>query len=123
MEDAQHFDHVGDAIDEDVVGVDDRLARAGQAAGAVEKRMRGQAFRGVPDRGIEASRCGGITLGDIVENAEQVRGGLVCPDEGQGHFALCFSMIAWAIAMTSSCGMRGAVDAIAFSTLARNHAS
>jgi hypothetical protein len=37
----EDLDGLGDAIDEDVIGVDDRLARARDAAGAVDQRVRG----------------------------------------------------------------------------------
>ena len=50
MDQRQHFDRVGrDAVDQDVIGVDHRLAGAGDAAGTVKGRVLGQAIGGVAD--------------------------------------------------------------------------
>ena len=60
---------------------------------------------------------------DTIENVQQVAGCIVRPDERKRQRGLCLSRIACAIAITSACGMLGVSDAIARSTLARNHAS
>ena len=47
VQDRKNLDRLADAIDEDVIGMDDRLPRAGHATGAVDQRVIGQAFGGV----------------------------------------------------------------------------
>lgn len=122
VDDREDFDGArNNAIDQDVVGMDDRLSRAGDAARAMEFRMLGQAIRRVLECRIQAQRRRLVARGDIVENLKQACFGRRVPDDRQRH--LCRSRIAWTFAITSACGMRGAVEASAFSTLARTHAS
>ena len=51
VEDGEDLDRSSDAVDEDVVGMDHRLAGAGDAAGAVDRGVIGQRLRRVSDRG------------------------------------------------------------------------
>jgi len=51
VEDGEDLDRSSDAVDEDVVGMDHRLAGAGDAAGAVDIGVIGQRLRRVSDRG------------------------------------------------------------------------
>jgi len=123
VKNAEHLDRVGHTIDEDVVGVDDGLARAGNTAGAVEVRMVGQAIGSVLYGIAEAQRGGWPAFCDVVDDVTQILTRLRAPDDRELHLAWWRSMIARISAMTSSCGMPGSLDAIAFSTLARNQAS
>ena len=61
--------------------MDDRLACAGNATGAVNQRMIGQTVGGVADQCIDARRGGWVPGTDVVENIEQVRRCLVGPPE------------------------------------------
>lgn len=122
MNEGQHFYGVsGDAIDQDIVGMDDDLARAGRAAWPVRVGMQRQIIGGVPNRSVEAIRRCLVAGTDIVKDVEQGCFGLIIPDDRQGHVYL--SRTACALAITSPCGMRCLVEASARSTLARTHAS
>lgn len=86
MQDCEHLDDLGHAVDENVIGMDDRLARAGYATGAVDVGMVGQAVGGVLDGVAEAQRGGGPAFGDIVDDLVQVLTRLWPPDDPQRHF-------------------------------------
>ena len=123
VEDGQHLYGVGDAIDEDVVGCDQGFAGAGHSARAVHIGMGGQAFGGVAN-GVAEPLCGGrvVRLYEVDDAFEIVQRTFV-PDQWEHQAFLRRSMILCIRAMTSSCGMRGLLDASLASTFARNQAS
>lgn len=123
VEDGEHFDDVGHPIDENVVGMDDRLARAGDAAGAMDQGMIGEALCGGPDRVADALGGDRVTQFDEIDNRFEILQRLRVPDQRDHQPFLRRSMMACIRAMTSSCGMPGALDARRDSILARNHAS
>lgn len=101
MDESQHFYHVGgDVVDQDIVGMNHRLARAGDAAGTVDIGVVGQALGGVGDQFVQLSRRHRIAGRDIFENVEQIGLRLIAPNEGKAHLYL--SMIARALTITSS---------------------
>jgi hypothetical protein len=101
VEDGEDVDDVrSDAVDENVIGVNDRLARAGDATGTMDIRVVWQAIGGMLDHGFEPVRCGDVACGDIVEDVEEIGGGVVGPDDGERHFGRCRSMILRASAIT-----------------------
>ena len=100
VEDGKDLDRPGDAVDEDVVGMDHRLAGAGDAAGAVDIGVIRQRLRCVPDRDDQPLRGGEISRRDIVGDCQQVASSVVRPDERQRHRGRCCSMISCTIAMT-----------------------
>lgn len=123
VENGQNLDRLGDAVDQQVVWMDHRLAGSGQPSGAVDVRMIGQVLRRMHDCGVQPLRSRIVTRADVIENVQQVACRIIRPDERQRQRGLCLSRIACAIAITSACGMLGVSDVIARSTLARNHAS
>jgi len=124
VDDREDFDGARrDAIDQDVVGMDHGLARIGNSAGAVKMGMRRQAIGSVVDRLAKASRGGGPVRGDIANDVAHVLARGVAPDQWKHQGSLWRSRIACISAITCSCEMHGAVEASAFSTLARTQAS
>ena len=123
VEDGENLDRLGDAVDQEVVWMDHRLAGSGQPSGAVDVWMIGQVLRRMRDGDVKSLRGREVTRADVIENVQQIAGCIVRPDERQRQRGLCLSTIACAIAITSACGMLGLSDAIARSTLARNHTS
>lgn len=77
----EDVDRLAYAIDKDVVGVNDRLARAGYATGAVDQRVIGEAFGGVLDRRADAVGGGGVAIGDVADDLVQVVPSLGTPDQ------------------------------------------
>ena len=123
MEDGHHFDDLGDAIDQDIVGMDNRLAGAGNAAGPIGMGMRGQLVCRVAD-GIADPPCGcRVTCFDEIDDGLQILQRLRVLDEREHQSCAWRSRMACILAMTSSCGMPGALSASRASILARNHAS
>ena len=100
MQHGEHLDRRADAIDQDVVGVDDRLARAGDAAWAVDQRVVGQSLGGVLDRRGDAIGGGRIAVGDVAGEVVKVLARLGTPEERQRHRHLARSMIARVSAIT-----------------------
>ena len=96
----EDVDRLADAVDEDIVGVDDRLARAGDAAGAVEEWMVGEAIGSVPDRRAEAVGRRGVAIRDVAGDVVQVSACVGEPDQRQRHRCLARSMIACISAIT-----------------------
>ena len=77
-----------------------------------------RAVRGKPERAAGATPPRSPRLRvNLLPNVGRTRAG------GERQVLRCRSMIARIPAITSSCGILGAVEAIARSTLARNHAS
>lgn len=100
MEDGEDLDRLGDAVDEQVVWMDHRLAGSGQPSGAIDIRMVGQVLRSMHDRGVEPLRSREVTPADVIENIQQVARRIVRPDERQRQRGLCLSRIACAITVT-----------------------
>lgn len=123
VEEGKDLDRLGDPVNQHVVWMDHRLAGSGQPSGAVDVRMIGQVLRRMDYRGVQPLSGREIPRGDIIENVQEVARRIVRPDERKRQRGLCLSRIACAIAITSACGTLGVSDAIARSTLARNHAS
>ena len=100
VEDGEDLDRPGDAVDQEVVGMDHRLAGSGQPSGAVDIGVIGQVLRRMHDRGVQPLRGREATRADIVENFQQIARRIVRPDERQRQRGLCLSRIACAIAIT-----------------------
>lgn len=84
MDDGQNLYDLGhDAIDEDIVGMHDRLARAREAARAVNIGMMGQALGSMSEQLAQACGRSGIAIGNIVDDGSGVLPGLGTPDEFQ----------------------------------------
>lgn len=81
MEDGEDFDRLGDAVDEEVVGMDHRLAGSGQPSGTVDIGMIGKVLGRVRDRGVQPLRSREVTRADVIENVQQVARRIVFPDE------------------------------------------
>ncbi len=60
MQDGDHLDHLSDAIDDDVIGMHHRLARAGHTAGAKDVGSVGQTLDNALEDGREALGGGGL---------------------------------------------------------------
>lgn len=58
------YDFGADAIDEHIVGGDDRFACFGSSPGTVHIGMIGQSFGNIFDQFSEPSGCGGIAIGN-----------------------------------------------------------
>lgn len=123
MHDAHHLDEVANAVDQDVVGMDHRFSRAGDATGPVEIGMIGQAFGGVADRRGEPRRRWRVSRIDEVDDGFEFLQRLRVPEDRPHQRALRRSRMACTRAMASSCGMPGVLEANRGSILARNHAS
>jgi len=123
VEDGEDLDSLCDAVDQQVVWMDQRLAGSGQPFAAVDIGVIGQVLRRMLDCGVKPLRGREVTRADVVEYVQQIARRIVRPDERKRQRGLCLSRIDCAIAITSACGMLGASDVIARSTLARNHAS
>jgi hypothetical protein len=65
VEDGEDLDRLGDAVDEDIVGMDHRLAGAGDAAGAVEIRVLDDPARGVTYCHTQSPRSIGMSVSNI----------------------------------------------------------
>jgi len=65
VEDGEDLDRPGDAVDEDVVGMDHRLAGAGDAAGAVEIGVLDDPVRGVAHCHTQSPRRIGMSVRNI----------------------------------------------------------
>ena len=123
MKDGEHVDRRADAVDEDVIRVNDRFTRARDATWAMDEGVIGKAVGSVLDQRLQPIRRRHVPSGDVVQYVEEVRRRIVAPDDGQSHPLRCRSMTLRAIAITSSCGVCDWVEAIARSTFARNQAS
>ena len=71
VEDGEDLDRPGDAVDQEVVGMDHRLAGSGQPSGAVNIGVIGQVLRRVHDRGVQPLCGREIPRADIVENVQK----------------------------------------------------
>ena len=100
VEDGEDLDRPGDAVDQEVVGMDHRLAGSGQPSGAIDIGVIGQVLRRMHDRGVEPLRGREVARADVIENVQQVARRIVRPDEKQRQRGLCLSRIACAIAIT-----------------------
>lgn len=101
VEDGDHLDGVRQyPIDQNIIGVDHRLARAGHPTGAVDVGMLRQALGGVADQGGQALRCQRIALADEGGDVEQVMARLGAPDQPQHQRRACPSRTAWRSAIT-----------------------
>ena len=100
VEDGEDLDRPGDAVDQEVVGMDHRLAGSGQPSCAVDIGVIGQVLRRMHDRGVQPLRSREVTRADIVENVQQIARRIVRPDERQRQRGLCLSRIACALAIT-----------------------
>ena len=80
--------------------MDDRFTRSGDATGAMDIGVIGQAVGGVLDQRLRPIGRSDVACGDIVENVEEIGGGVVGPDDGGRQFARCLSMILRASAIT-----------------------
>ena len=121
MEDGEDLDRFGDAVAQQIVGMDHRLADYIAPAPAVAIRTLGKYLHTVQD-------CGRLLLSGcktartvIVESILAARPHRAHPDKLQ--HGLYLSIKARSSAITTSFGIPGSFDAIARSTLARNHAS
>jgi len=65
VEDGEDLDRLGDAVDEDVVGMDHRLAGAGDTAGAVEIGVLDDPVRGVAYCFTQSPRSIGMSVGNM----------------------------------------------------------
>jgi len=65
VEDGEDLDRSGDAVDEDVVGMDHRLAGAGDAAGAVDIGVLDDPVRSVTYCHTQSPRSIGMSVGNI----------------------------------------------------------
>ena len=119
----EDIDLLTHAIDHDVVRMGHGFSRAGDAAGSVGHRLVRQAIDDGLNPAVQPIGGGPVSRADIVQYVDQVGRRLVRPDEFERHPGLWVSMIACARAFTASGDSRGAVEAIARATLARNHAS
>ena len=101
VEDGDHLDGVRqNPIDQNVIGVDHRLARARHPARPVDVGMFRQALGGVADQGGQALRCQRIALADEGGDVEQVMASLWTPDQPQHQRGACPSRTAWRSAIT-----------------------
>lgn len=100
VESGEDLDRLGEAVDEEVVWMNHRLAGSGQSSRAVDIGVVGQVFAGVHDRGVQPLRGREVTRTDIIDNVQQVARRIVRPDERQRQRGLCLSRIACAIAIT-----------------------
>jgi hypothetical protein len=96
----EDVDRLADAVDEDVVGMDDRLARAGDAAGAMDQRVIGEALGGVLNRRADAVGGGRIAMSDVCGDLVQVVPNLGTGNQRQRHRCLARSMMALISAIT-----------------------
>ena len=71
MEDGEDLDRLGDAVDQQVVGMDYRFSRAGNATGTVEIRVLGDPVRRVQCRGAQSPRGIDISIGNVGRNIAQ----------------------------------------------------
>ena len=70
VEDGEDLDRLGDAVDQEVVWMDHRLAGSGQPSGAIDVRMIGQVLRRMRDGGVKPLRGGEVARADIIENVQ-----------------------------------------------------
>jgi hypothetical protein len=80
--------------------VDDRLSRAGDATGAVDVGVIGQAVGGVLKRLADPCRRSGIAIGDVAGDLVQVGARIRIPDDGKRHLTLARSIISHMPAIT-----------------------
>ena len=114
----------GDAIDQDVVGVDNRFACARHPAGAAHVRMVGQPLGESFDDPAHALRCGGIVIGDVTDGSFDVPTSAFAPDELQRVLPDFFaSSIARTSAITWSCGTGGRGSASDSATVRFSHST
>jgi hypothetical protein len=71
VDDSKDLDRPGDAVDEHVVGMDHRLAGAGDAAGAVERGILDYRVRGVTYCHTQSPRSIGFSVSNIGRNIVQ----------------------------------------------------
>lgn len=101
MKDGENVDGVRpDAMDQDVVGVDDRLACVGDATGAVNVRLIRKTVGRVLDRIGDAKRGDGVSIRYIGRQVVQVLTRLGTPEDRQRHLRMARSMIARVSAIT-----------------------
>jgi hypothetical protein len=70
VEDGEDLDRLGDAVDQEVVWMDHRLAGSGQPSGAIEVRMIGQVLRRMNNRGVQPLCGRKIPRADRIENVQ-----------------------------------------------------
>ena len=73
VQDVNDFHSVrADAVDQQIIGVNHCLARCGNAAGAVEKRVIYKALRAGLNSRIQIKRGRSVPIGDVACNAPQI---------------------------------------------------
>jgi hypothetical protein len=65
VEDGEDFDRLGDAVDQQVVGMDYCFSRAGDATGTVEIGVLDDPVRRVKDRRTQSRRGIGISISNV----------------------------------------------------------
>ena len=80
------YDVCAYAVDEHIVRGDDRLARVGDAPGAVHIGMVGQSLGGIFEKIGEASGSSGIAIGDIFDDPAHIVSRFRAPDDVR-HYA------------------------------------
>jgi hypothetical protein len=78
VDDGQYLDRLGHLIDEDVIGVDQRLTRAGNTAGAIGIGMVRQALDGMMNGVTQALGGRRIALGNIGRDVTKVTCSCAC---------------------------------------------
>ena len=121
MEDGEDLDRFGDPVAQQIVGMDHCLANYIAPAPAVAIRTLGKYLHTVQDCGLLLLSGCKTARTVIVENILAARPHRAHPDKLQ--HGLYLSIKARSSAITTSFGIPGSFDAIARSTLARNHAS
>ena len=79
VEDGEDLDRLGDAVDEQVVWMNHRFSRAGNATGTVEIGMLGDPVRRVKDRRAQSARGIGISISNVGRDIAQRLTGLWPP--------------------------------------------
>lgn len=126
MDEADDLDNVRTSpIDEDIVRVDHRLARAGRAARTVEERVFRQSLGASLDRSAKALGGGEVAIGDLGEDLPEFLARALAPDEGHHARWRCraSSMIAFISAMTTSCATDEHSSASEAANFALSHSS
>ena len=71
MEDGEDLDRLGDPVDQQVIRMDHRFSRAGNATGTVEIRVLGDPVRRVQYRCAQSPRGIGISIGNVGRDIAQ----------------------------------------------------
>ena len=71
VEDGEDLDRLGDAVDEEVVWMDYRFSRAGNATGTVDVGVFGDPVRRVKHRSAQSPRGIGVSTGNVGRNIAQ----------------------------------------------------